>query len=132
MAGPSRPRGVTLLALFFAFGTTMCALTILLLSFPGSRLDALWRINPEARAAFEGIGLWAVLLMTCVGAACAAAAVGLFRGASWGRTVAILVLSCNLAGDLANAVLRHDYRALIGLPIGGLFITYLAGRTASA
>lgn len=132
MAKPSRPRGVTLLALFFAFGTTMCALTLVLLVFPGSRLDVLWRINPQARAAFGSMGVWAILLMVCVGAACAAAAVGLFRGATWGRTVAILVLVCNLAGDVANAAFRHDYRALIGVPIGGLFIGYLVGKTASS
>ena len=132
MARLSRPRGVTLLALFFAFGTTMCVLTLVLLIFPGSRLDVLWRLNPEARDAFAGIGVWAILLMTCVGAACAAAAVGLFRGATWGRTVAILVLACNLAGDVANAVLRQDYRALIGVPIGGLFIGYLVGKTAGS
>jgi hypothetical protein len=120
------------LALFFAFGTTMCALTLVLLVFPGSRLDLLWRINPQARTALGSLGVWAVLLMVCVGTACAAAAVGLFRGAPWGRTVAILVLACNLVGDVANAGLRHDYRALIGVPIGGLFIGYLVGKTASS
>jgi hypothetical protein len=132
MTRPSRPRGMTLLALFFAFGTTMCVLTTALLVFPGSCLDVVWRVNPQARAAFGGMGDWAVLLMVCVGAACAAAGLGLYRGASWGRTVAVLVLSCNLVGDVANVFLRHDFRALIGLPIGGLFIGYLVGRTASS
>jgi len=30
----------------------MCALTIVLLLFPGTALDSLWRLNPEAHAAF--------------------------------------------------------------------------------
>jgi len=31
-------------AVFFAFGATMCALTIVLLLFPGTALDFLWRL----------------------------------------------------------------------------------------
>jgi len=34
-----------LLAAFFAFGAAMCALTIVLLLFPGTELDSLWRLN---------------------------------------------------------------------------------------
>ena len=40
-------------AVFFAFGATMCALTIVLLLFPGTSLDSLWRLNPDAHSAFN-------------------------------------------------------------------------------
>ena len=72
-----------------------------------------------------------VLIMGAVGAACGSAAIGLARGARWGRGLALLILAVNLVGDLGNAMLRHDYRALIGLPIGGALIFYLArcGKT---
>ena len=43
-----------------------------------------------------------------------------------GRRLAIGVLTVNLVGDSLNALLRHDPRTLIGLPIGGLMILYLA------
>ena len=115
-----------LLALFFAFGACMCALTIWLLLFPGSALDSLWRLNPEAHAAFQRIGGLLILLMVIVGVACALAAIGLARNAKWGRWLGILILAANLVGDLTNAFVRHDLRTLIGVPIAGAMIFYLA------
>jgi hypothetical protein len=40
--------------------------------------------------------------------------------------LALIILALNIAGDLINVFLRHDYRALVGLPIGGAMIVYLA------
>jgi len=120
------PIGRKLLALFFAFGACMCALTIWLLLFPGSALDSLWRLNPDAQAAFQWIGGLSILLMVIVGVACALAAIGLARNAKWGRWLGILILAANLVGDLTNAFVRHDLRTLIGVPIAGAMIFYLA------
>jgi hypothetical protein len=117
---------IKLFALFFAFGATMCALTIVLLLFPGTTLDSLWQLNPDAHSAFQSSGRWSVVLMALVGIACAFAAFGLCRGALWGRRFALTILSLNILGDVGNALVRHDYRALIGLPIGGAMIFYLA------
>jgi hypothetical protein len=119
------PFGLRLLAVFFAFGAVMCALTIVLLLFPGTPLDAAWRLNPEAHHSFQTLGILSVLIMAIVGSSCAAASIGLIRGAPWGRTVALIVLAINLVGDAVNAVFRHDYRALIGIPVGGALIAYL-------
>ncbi|MEY2481559.1 MAG: hypothetical protein QOK24_87 [Verrucomicrobiota bacterium] len=63
--------------------------------------------------------------MAVVGAACGLAAIGLARNAEWGRRLAIGVLTVNLIGDTLNAIVRHDLRTLIGVPIGGLMIWYL-------
>jgi uncharacterized membrane protein len=117
---------IKLFAGFFAFGAAMCTLTITLLLFPGTALDSLWRLNPDAHGSFQSIGKAAFLLMLPVGVACAFAAIGLWRRKVWGIWLAIIILSLNIAGDLVNAVARHDYRALIGLPIGGAMIFYLA------
>ncbi|HEX8678908.1 MAG TPA: hypothetical protein VF683_03040, partial [Chthoniobacterales bacterium] len=68
---------------------------------------------------------WAFILMAVVGLACAFAAAGLATRKPWGRTLAITVLSINLLGDTTNAVLRQDYRTLIGLPIAGAILAYL-------
>ena len=114
-----------LLALFFAFGTCMCALTIVLLIFPGTMLDSLWRLNPEAHAAFQSIGWLSILLMATVGTACGLAAIGLARSTTWGCWLGILVLTVNLVGDLTNVLLRHDLRTLIGVPIAGAMMVYL-------
>jgi hypothetical protein len=114
-----------LLAIFFAFGACMCGLTVGLLLFPCSALDWLWRLNPEAHAAFQWIGRLSILLMAIVGVACALAAIGLARNASWGRWLGILILAANLVGDLTNALVRHDPRTFVGVPIAGAMIFYL-------
>ena len=106
----------------------MCTLTIILLLFPGTRLDSLWRLNPDAHQAFDSLGNFAVLLMLVVGAVCASATIGLWRGRLWGLRIALIILSLNIVGDLFNALVRHDYRALIGLPIGGAMIFFLSRR----
>src|SRR5437667_12831873 len=107
---------------FFVFGTLMCLLTIVLLAFPGSFLEPLWRLNPDAHRAFESMGAWAFVLMSIVGVVCAMSALGLALQRDWGRWLAIGVLAANLIGDTAGAIVRHDPRTLIGLPIGGAMI----------
>jgi len=97
--------GITLLVLFFAFGCLAAGLSAMLLLFPGTALDSLW--------------------LVVVSSACATAAAGLWRRAVWGLWTAAAILAINLIGDTANALFAHDYRALIGLPIGGLMLAYL-------
>jgi len=104
----------------------MCGLTTFLLAVPGTPLDSLWKLNPEAHHAFAPLGGWAILLMAVVGTACGFAALGLWRGRRWGTRFALLILSINLAGDLFNVFERHDYRTLIGVPIAIAMIVYLA------
>ena len=116
---------IVLFVAFFAFGTSMCLLTIALLAFPGTALDALWRANPQAHEAFASHRAWAFPLMAVVGIACASAAVGLSKRAAWGRRLAIVIIAINLIGDLTGAILRHDPRPLIGLPIAGAMIWFL-------
>ena len=120
-----RPLGISLLIGFFFFGATMCALTVVLLLFPAGPLDFVWRLKPDARFELAALGFFAIPLMTIVGAACGGAAIGLAKYSEWGRRVAIGVLIVNIMGDSSNALLRSDWRMLIGLPIGGLMISYL-------
>src|SRR3954453_13433156 len=126
-----RPIPILLLIVFFASGAMICIVVMLALAFPGSFLDSIWRLRPDARADFDDIGDWSVALMAGVGAALGLAAFGLARGAEWGRRLALGVLTVNLVGDLVNAVFRGDLRTLIGLPIGGLMIWYLSSRRSA-
>lgn len=112
-------------AAFFAFGATMCALAIGLLLFPGSTLDSLWRLNPDARLAFESLGYWSVVLMLTIGTACLFAAIGLWRARPWGTWLAVIILSINMLGDLTNVFVRHDYRGLVGVPVAAAMIFFL-------
>jgi len=63
--------------------------------------------------------------MLTVGIGCLFAAIGLWRGTFWGTLLALIILSINIIGDTINAFFRHDYRALIGLPIGAAMIILL-------
>ena len=117
------------MVVFFAFGATACAATVAALLTPGGTLDIVWRLNPEAHLGFQKVGTaLSVLLMFVVGIACARAAVGLARHKEWGRRLAIGILAVNLIGDCVGALVRHDPRTLIGLPIGGAMIAYLWKR----
>lgn len=54
----------------------MCVLVLVLVLFPDSALDCLWRFNPEARPAFQSLGSWSSVVMLTVGITCLFAAVG--------------------------------------------------------
>jgi uncharacterized membrane protein (DUF2068 family) len=71
------------------------------------------------------LGTWAIVLMVLVAAACAGTAVGLWTRQRWGHRLAVVGLSINLLGDTLNALVRGDWRTLIGLPIGGAILVYL-------
>ena len=109
----------------------MCLLTVVLLVFPGTKLDSLWNLNPDARVGFQSLGTWSILLMLTVGVGCALTAVGLWCGTLWGIRLGVAMLVANIIGDLVNVITRHDYRSLIGLPIAGAMIFYLARSAAS-
>jgi len=113
------------MSVFFAFGATMSGVTVYLLLFPGSPLDRLWEFNPRAHEGFARVGAWATLLMAIICAACITAAAGLWHCKRWGLWAAIAILAINLLGDTLNVLLLHDWRTLIGLPIGGMMIWYL-------
>jgi len=123
-----RPLGVTVVSLFFAFGALMGALSATMLLFPGSVFYGLWQINPQAKPGLTALGAGGVILMAGVCAVGATAAVGLWRCRRWGLWLSVTALAVNLAADLGNAVIRHDWRTLVGLPIGGAIIGYLILR----
>jgi len=125
LSGVLRPRGVTALGVFFALGIIPSTATALALAFPGAWSVAMWRVKPEAPAQFARLGTLAIPLMAGVALACTGAAVGLWTRERWGWQLAVAVLGFNLLGDAFNAVVRGDWRTLIGLPIGGAMLAYL-------
>jgi hypothetical protein len=69
-----------LLALFFGAGAFICVVTVLALAFPGSFLESVWRLKPEAQLHFLELGrATSITLMAVVGAACGLSAIGLAR-----------------------------------------------------
>jgi hypothetical protein len=119
------PMGVRALVIFFAFGATMSGLAFASLLFPGSVLEPIWQLNPSAREALSKLGIYAAGLMGVVCVACSLSAVGLLRQSRQGYLLAIAVLTINIIADAVNAIVRNDWRALIGIPVGGLLVAYL-------
>jgi hypothetical protein len=121
-----RPAGITALSLFFVFGAVMSGATAVMLATPGGLLDAVWRLRPSAREDLTPLGAWGVLLMASVSLASIGAAFGLWTGRRFGYRLAAALLVTNLVGDLVNALVRGDPRTLIGIPIAGVLLWYLA------
>ena len=119
------PGGLVALSSFFGFGAIVAGTTCLALLFPVRERAVVWRLNPEAHAAFQTMGSWAIVLMCCVAAACSLAATGLWNRTQWGHRLAIAILLVNMIGDLGNAIVRGDLRTLIGIPIAAAMIGYL-------
>ena len=117
--------GLVALSGFFWFGAVVATVTCIALLVPGSVLEPIWRLNPEAHRGFASMGFWAVALMLVVAGACTFAALGVWIRARWGHRLALAVLIVNLLGDATNALIRGDVRTLIGLPIAGALIAYL-------
>lgn len=120
-----RPLGVALLSLFFAAGTIAAVVSAAALAWPGTWSEAVWRIKPEAPEQFARLGTLAIPLMLMVAVACLAAAIGLATRKRWGHRIALGLVSANLLGDSLNALLRGDWRTLVGMPIGGAMLAYL-------
>ena len=78
------------------------------------------------------MGLWAPLLLGTVCLACAASSYGFFKGRRWGYRLGITLLLVNLTGDLINAAMGIEPRAVIGLPIVALLLWYLSSRKVKA
>ncbi len=127
-----RPPGITALGAFFAFGTLASGLSAVSLLSPGGPLEPMWRLNPRAHEGLMLLGLGAPLLLGTVCLGCAASAYGLFRGRRWGYRLAITVLLVNLTGDLVNAALGIELRAVIGVPVVALLLWYLSSSEVRA
>jgi hypothetical protein len=125
---PHRLPGVTAFAFFFVFGTLASGLSFASLLTPGGPLEPIWRLNPRAREASSLMGPWPLPLLGAVCLACAAAAFGFFTGRRWGYWLGVSLLVINLAGDLVNAAVGIEPRAVYGLPVVALLLSSLASR----
>lgn len=123
-----RPLVVTLLIILFAIGSVASLISVITLMFPGSFLDAVWRVNPHAHEGFTRIGGWSVVLMSTVFVACLLTAIGLWRGLAFGYWMAMVMLIANLTGDAINVIAGSERRAIAGIPIALLLLLLLMRR----
>lgn len=121
----TRPAGVTALSVFFMIAAAITSVAAVSLIFPRSFLEPIWQLNPRGHAGLVAVGVWAVILLLSVGAACAAAAIGLWRGRRWGYVLTIVILLIHLISDIINVVSGIEPRAAIGVPIIVVILVYL-------
>ena len=123
-----RPKGITVLTIFFLVGTFISFLAGLSFLVPSAFFETMWRINPRGHAGLMRIGLWGVALLFFASISCALAAIGLWRGTRWGHVTAIALIAINLISDLGNVVLGIEPRAIVGVPIAFAILLYLLGK----
>ncbi len=121
----TRPRAITALSVFFLVGAVLSFTSSVSLILPGSFLEPIWRLNPRAHDSLIRIGPWAVVLLFAVSVSCAAAAIGLWYGSRWGHRLAVSLIGINLVGDIINALLGTERRAIVGVPVAAAILACL-------
>jgi len=124
-----RPIAIPIVAAFLFAATAMAAVVGVTLLFPGWLLGGLARLNPRGMAAFEALGRASGVLLLAIGAAAAAAAVGLLRGKRWAWWLAVGLFAVNAGGDVVGALVTRDWlRAVAGVAVSSAFLYVLSRR----
>jgi hypothetical protein len=118
--------GIRLLIAFFLFGTCMTGLTAFTLTWPGTPLDLIWRMNPQGHAGLSALGWPAAAGMAAFCVLMGSTALGLTGRRRWAWRSAAAILALNAASDLVVAALHRDPQTLIGPPIAGLIIWWMS------
>ena len=92
---------------------------------PGTVLDRLWSLNPDAHRDLLPFRKPAGVLFLVLAAVAATAGVGWFRRRIWGWRLAVLAISTQVLGDCANLIRGDFLRGGAGLLIGGALLIYL-------
>lgn len=125
-------RGLTAMGVFLIFGATMAAFAGITLAWPGTPLDRMWELNPNAYRQLASLGRVVGVLFLLLSAAMSIAAAGWLQRKLWGWWLAIIIISTQVAGDVVNFV-RGDYvRGGTGFVIAGALLLYLLSRKVRA
>jgi hypothetical protein len=117
--------GLTAMAVFLVFGATMATLAGITLLFPGSFLDPIWRLNPEAGEQLRQLGRGIGIAFLGLGAAMVAAAIGWIKRRFWGWALAVIIIASQVLGDLVNALRGEFLKGAVGVVIAAALLAYL-------
>jgi hypothetical protein len=127
-----QPFGIFLIAIFFALATCILVGVGTALLFPGSAVEAVWRLYPERRALLMPYRHWLAPGFLMLAVAMASASIGCFRLRKWGWWLAVAIFAVNGLGDLMQLVLGHFVEGGIGVAAAGLILFYLSRRKVRA
>ncbi len=121
-----RPLGIFLIAIFFGLATCILLGAGLALLFPGSEMEAIWRLYPARRAPLMQYRDWLGPGFLTLGFTMACASAGCFRWRIWGWRLAVAVFALNGIGDAVQLLMGRIIEGGVGVLAAGLFLFYLA------
>ncbi len=106
---------VIIIIVFLVLATAMAWLTSASLTWPGTFLDGIWKMNPEAYNGFASMGIAAPILLGILGACTAASALGMLQARKWAWWLTIGIFVLNALGDVATC--SYIRTILSGVPV---------------
>lgn len=128
VSGPQpRSSNVAFIAigLFCYFAMTMALYAAITLLHPGTFLDGLWILNPDAHRDLFPFRKPAGVMLLLIASTAAIAGYGWLRRRTWGWRLAVLGIGTQVLGDCVNLVRGDFLRGGAGLLIGGGLLLYL-------
>jgi hypothetical protein len=120
-----KAQGFTAIGIFLFFGALMASLAAVTLLWRGTVLDRLWALNPAAHRQLVPLGGIIGIFFLALGMALTTAGIGWFRRRLWGWKLTVVVIACQVLGDVANC-LRGDFvRGGTGVIIAGALLLFL-------
>jgi hypothetical protein len=119
------PRGINAIGVYLFFGATMASLVGATLSWPGTSLDRIWVLNPNAHKHLVTLGKTAGIFFLLLGATLALAGTGWFKRRLWGWGLAVAVIATQVLGDLVNFVRGDLLRGGVGFSVATVLLFYL-------
>jgi hypothetical protein len=122
----ARRSGIVLIAVFFAVATFILVAVGGALLFPGSTLEAIWRLYPVRRALLLPYRAWLAPGFLMLAVAMASASIGCFRLRKWGWWLAVTIFAINGLGDAIQIFLGHFPEGGVGVAVAGAVLFYLS------
>lgn len=120
-----KPLGILLTTIFFAAATCVLVGASGALAFPGSRLEAVWRLYPARRALLMPYRSWLIPGFLALAIPMALASIGCFRHKRWGWRLAVAIFAVNGLGDAAQLATGRFLEGGVGVTVASAILFYL-------
>src|SRR5262249_29445924 len=106
-------------------GAIVASLAGTTLVWRGTPLDRMWDLNPLAYDRLRQFGRPIGIPFIVLGTVLATAAIGWWMRRRWGWRLAVAIITTQVLGDVANALLGRVVEGGIGATIAGALLYYL-------
>lgn len=107
------------------FGAVMALFAGITLVRSGTALDSVWSLNPRAYKQLAPLGKTVGLLFLVLSVALGAAGIGWLRRHKWGWGLAMIIISIQVLGNLANALRGQVIQGSVGIVLAGALLLYM-------